>query len=249
MARTAVRVVFVLALASALLARDVHAQSTVSFQTVDTTVNDANSTSIVIAVPSGTQLNDLLIATVTVDGNSPITPSAAGWTEINQGQCPNSGCTLGVWYRVATASEPASYTFTFANNKNVGAVLRYGNAHVESNVIDASGAATGTSATPTAPSVTTTVPNALVLRIEGNEDDTPNVGTYPGGTTGRFAIEGTGAGAVGSAGADATQASAGATGTAAFSTADATDDWRAAPCDAGWYASGSSARQIWVWRS
>ncbi len=211
-----------------VLPRDlVYAQSTITFETVATaTDNTGNATSLAISKPTGTAEDDLLIAVVSVDGSETFTPPA-GWTEIDQGQCASSACTLGVWRLAAGASEPSSYTFTLASPKKVvGAILRYSNAHVESNVIDVSGSATGTDTAPTAPSVTTTVANTLVLRVISNDDDDLDPASVPGGTTGRFALETTGGGSEGGAGADAQQASIGATGTAAF-TLDATEEWRA----------------------
>ncbi len=203
----------------------VYAQSTISFETVATlTVGGANN--ITISKPTGTAQNDLLIAVVSTDGSPTISPPG-GWTEIDQGQCASSQCTLGVWRLAAGASEPSSYNFTWSGGQDAaGAILRYSNTHVESNVVDIFGSATGTDTAPTAPSVTTTVANTLVLRVMSNDHLDLDPAAVPGGTTGRFALETSGAGSVGGAGADAQQASIGATGTAAF-TLDATEEWRA----------------------
>ena len=186
--------------------------------------NTEDELRLTIGKPAGTASGDLLIAVLAFDHN--VNPSApAGWTLIGD-QNNSNYVTVAVWYKIAGGSEPGSYTFTWSSSdeeeKAVGAILRYTGAHATA-PINASGFATGSSASPTAPDITTTTANTTVLRIFGADDDdlpNPSSGTYPSGMTGRYALETSGGGFdTSGAGADQTQAAAGATGTAVFSLA------------------------------
>jgi len=189
------------------------------------TTTTATPTSITLRTPTATAEDDLLIATVATDGNAPVA-TPAGWTLIDLGQSPGNASTFGVWYRVATASEPATHTFTWgAPNENAtGTILRYTGVDT-STPIDVSGVATGNSVNPTAPSVTTTAANARLLRLFG-ADTTVSVNTVPTGTTRRYAQSSGGTGPTTSGGSDVNRPTAGATGTGAF-TISAAQPWRA----------------------
>lgn len=181
-------------------------------------------TSLVLATPAATASGDLLIATVSVDGNLTITPPA-GWSSINQGQSSGNSTTLGLWYRVADGTEAATYSFSFsAGGEAAGAITRYVGVDT-SNPIAGSSFAAGNDAAPTAPSVGATNINSMVLRVLGS--DTATAAAVPAGTSERFNLASSAAaGAVTTAGADLLQAAAGATGTAAF-TLGASQPWRA----------------------
>ena len=209
---------------------------TITFQSVATASASSGVQSLVIAKPSGTAQDDLLIAVLSTDtGESGENFSPpAGWTVITDretsGVSPPADDNLqfAVWYKVATAAEPADYTFTWGSDEDaVGAILRYDGVN-PSTPIDASADAVGSSAAPQAPTVTTTVSNAMVVRLFGSNDDdlpTPVGDVYPAGTIGRYAQETDGGGGdTTSAGADAIQAVAGATGTADFTLA-ASEKW------------------------
>ena len=203
---------------------------TVTFMSVTSLVQTTASTSMVITKPAGTVLNDLLIATVSTQNDTTISPPA-GWTQLGQ-LTEQNDVTMGVWYRVAGGSEPASYTFTWdSSRESNGAILRYDGADPVA-PIDVSAITSNETSSPLAPSVTTTVSNAVVLRLFGSEGEvleSPVGDTYPGATTGRYAIETSCACSVSvsSAGADAAQATAGASGTASFSITDS-EQWVAA---------------------
>ena len=191
------------------------AQAAPAFQSVAT--NSDTTTSLTITKPADVVQNDLLIATLAARGNTTVTPPA-GWTQI---QRTNNGTTqtLAVFYRVATAADIAATNYTFTLGANVGvagAILRYTGVDPRY-PIDASGIATGTGATATAPTVTTTVADTRVLRIAG----IPNRGTLtaPSGTTQRVNLVRDPGGTANDTRlgvADVTKAAAGATGTAAF---------------------------------
>jgi type II secretory pathway pseudopilin PulG len=129
-------------------------------------------TSLSVPIPTGTTAGDLLIAAVATDGDTSttITTAAAGWTQLDRG-ASSGAVTLGVWYKVAGASEPAP-TFTWTTGEQAyGWIMRF-TGQDATNPINASAVFNQTSATPQSPAVTTTVPNCLILRIGAfNNDD------------------------------------------------------------------------------
>ncbi len=126
-------------------------------------------TSITTSMPA-TNTGDLLIAAVTTDGSTTIsTPS--GWTPINQGSDDGGQVTLGAWYKVAVASEPAPIFNWTGVRQAYGWIMRF-SGQAASNPINTSnsGQSFGT-ATPSSPPVTTTVKNCLILRLGAFDDN------------------------------------------------------------------------------
>lgn len=205
--------------------------SSITFQQCTETSVSWNVNSINISKPSGTVAGDLLIAAFVSDGDSTLS-SPGGWTLIQGGGSSPTDNTpsLGLWYKIAGASEPATYTFSSSSWEELYiAILRY-TGHNPGAPINASAIQNSTgnngNSTPTAPSVTTTVDNCRILRIFGADDD-DNPYTSPGGHTERYSGQsGGGNGTCGGAGADTNQLLAGATGTAAFSM-NTSEEWRA----------------------
>jgi hypothetical protein len=117
--------------------------------------------------PASTASGDLLIAMVADAGTVAVTPDQAGWTAIRTDQSHNEWMTQALWYRWAGASEPANYTFTKPNPKAdmIGAIVRITGANVTSPIDAHAGNGQGgtVSTAITAPSVTTTVANTLLL--------------------------------------------------------------------------------------
>ncbi|MEM7538796.1 MAG: SdrD B-like domain-containing protein [Chloroflexota bacterium] len=210
-----------------------HAQTAPTFGSVATAVDGGSPTGVTINQPTGTATNDLLLAAIATDSGDETISAPAGWTQIDQG---NSGATgtsdisFALFYKLATASEPASYTFSWAGGEDVSAaILRYVGVDA-SNPIHASASAIGSSYTPTAPSVTTTEEGTLVVRIFASDDDESPV-LVPTGHTGRVDIESnSGSGGESTlAVADVTQNVVGATGTGVFDLDGTTSNekWRA----------------------
>ncbi|MBI1395471.1 MAG: hypothetical protein GC151_05780 [Betaproteobacteria bacterium] len=90
------------------------------------TTGSGGSTSISVAVPAGTQAGDLLLAVVAMRGGSGTSISGpAGWTPV---QLTYQGSSLlqGIFYRYASASEPASYSAYFNHSiRAVGVIVTY----------------------------------------------------------------------------------------------------------------------------
>lgn len=131
------------------------------------TQEGSDVTSITVAVPPGYAAGDLLIAAVATDGNttSSLSPPS-GWNQIVLATEADEKVTLGVWWKLASASE-SSYNFTWSGGERAyGWVMRF-SGHDPSNPIHATATNEGENDTPVAPAVTTTVDDALVLRIGG----------------------------------------------------------------------------------
>lgn len=143
-----------------------------------------------INVPAGTQADDVMIASIVVrPANMLITPPA-GWTLvrlINQpagGGTGGSGQVQATYYRVATAAEPASYTWRFfggVSNGAAGGILSFSGVDT-ANPIDAEGGnVTPFGLNHTANSITTTVADTMLVSAHAmNSADT---WTPPAGMT------------------------------------------------------------------
>ncbi len=190
-------------------------QAAPQFETKSEAVASSNVKTLTINKPTGVAENDLLIATISTDGFTQNIVSPKGWTEIKQDS--NGGMTLAVFSRIATASESASYDFTWDDNQQAaGAILRYSGVDISS-PIDVSTLDTGFGKTPTAPDATTTTDDTRVVRIFGADDDDTPIGG-PTDHDLRVALtSNTGNGTTSLGVADTVQVTAGNTGSASFS--------------------------------
>ena len=177
-----------------------------------------NGSSVVINKPPGTAAGDLLIAAVATDGNRAATLTApTGWTAVDVSQ-QGGAVTFGVWWKQAGASESGTYTFSWIGGaKAYGMVMRF-TGHDPASPINVSATNGATSSAPTAPAVTTTVTDTMILRLGGFDDDDISVGN-PGlaGHTPITMDESSNGGNTASAGAGyLTQAALGDSGTSDF---------------------------------
>jgi MSHA biogenesis protein MshQ len=126
-----------------------------------------------IAVPAGTALDDVMIASVTVRPCSSTSGAAcsvtvgtpAGWTlirSVNQATGAGTGGygnRLLVYQKVATAAEPASYTWTLAGTPShagaAGAILGFSGVDTASPIVAEAGQATGSAFGHATPSIDT----------------------------------------------------------------------------------------------
>jgi hypothetical protein len=148
--------------------------------------------SIAVSIPAGTSAGDLLIAAVAMDGSagsSTLTTAATGWTLIDRGD-NGAAVTLGVWWKIAGASESApTFTWTGGNEQAYGWIMRF-TGHNAANPINASYMDGQKNITPTSPAVTTTVNNCLILRMGAFDCNDVNTLPEPGnpGLAGHTAI-------------------------------------------------------------
>ncbi len=189
----------------------------VQSQSADTVVT-TNGDNIVITKPSGVVSGDLLLLFLSTDGDT-VPNTLSGWTVVEEATTSvGAKATLTILSKVAGGSEPSDYTFTGGGNQTrAGLIFRIDGQNATFK--DVSGIDnTGNSTTPTAPTVTTTVADCLVLCSYAQDDDSaPN--THPGSTTELADFDsGGGASPASTLGvASYTQASAEATGTKAWS--------------------------------
>jgi hypothetical protein len=151
--------------------------------TVVETGNGASS--VVMTVPAGTAVGDLLVSHVDAAGTSTIT-APSGWTSLVTGA---GSATYGTFrYRVATAADAAGASYTWAlgsSRKAVGRMASY--VGVNTGAIGTPTGNAGTGTTITFNSVTTAAANSLVVlsALGYNGSGTISL-TPPGSTTTRI---------------------------------------------------------------
>jgi len=127
------------------------------------TDNAAGSTSLVVNRPMpAPTAGDVLLATVATVGATVSAPT--GWTLV--GSTSNTGVRTTMFWRLATGSDPTSWTFTLsALQKAAGQMVAYSGVH-QTFPIDVSAAAATVSGTShAAPLVTTTEANRLIITV------------------------------------------------------------------------------------
>jgi hypothetical protein len=178
---------------------------------VDATQASATGgTTLVLTKPTGTTADDILIAAIyTKDASSASITPPSGWTLL-QSYAASAFFLFATYYRVAGASEGASYSFTVGGSGTIGALSAYRGA--DSGAIVSGISTGGSGTTSTCPSVTTTRADARVVVIAGGDEGAGTATTYtpPSGVTEREDIFSSalllGLG-------DVTQSAAGSTGT------------------------------------
>ncbi|MGH2725533.1 MAG: hypothetical protein ACRDKS_01005 [Actinomycetota bacterium] len=166
-----------------------------------------------IPAPAGLTPGDVMIAGITVGGNPTITPPS-GWTLIRLDATSEFDLRQAMFWKVV-GSEPSSYTFTFSQNQAAaGGIQAYAGVDT-ANPINAHGGKVdnfGRTTAIIAPSVTTTVNNAMLVGVYGISRNTTI--TPPSGMTERWDLASTaGPFFATSEGCNQLQATAGATGT------------------------------------
>jgi hypothetical protein len=140
-------------------------------------------------VPLGVQTGDFLIAQVVVNSASTIITPPTGWNLILAAKS-SSSIAESTFYKVATGSEPVSYTWTFNSSQPAtGGIESYINVDPVSPINVASWKYNSSTATDTFTQITTTVPNTILLAfvgVSGNTTVTP-----PSGFTENYDINNT----------------------------------------------------------
>jgi sugar lactone lactonase YvrE len=165
-----------------------------------------------VPTPAGTTAGDVMVAAVAVRGSAAITPPA-GWTLLRTDKAGTS-TEQALFSRVAGSGEPPSSTWSFsASVPAAGGIFDYRGVSSVTPIGPAAGqGTTSTTASIVAPSITTTVPGALVIgmfTIGGANSVTPPAGMTEHGEAASTA----GSNHVTWEGCDFTPAAAGATGT------------------------------------
>ncbi len=191
------------------------AQQGITFRGAASASRDGAS-SLTISKPAGVVDNDVLIAAISVRGGSATTITApAGWTLVRR---INNGTTLALAiYRKVASAEGASYAWNFSPARDAsGGIQAYAGVDTTAPVDVENGQPTPSGLSHSTPSVTTTVPNTMLVTSFAIALDT--TWTPPTGQTERYDVF---SGGTTSEGNDQLQIAAGASG---VKTATAADD-------------------------
>jgi MSHA biogenesis protein MshQ len=139
-------------------------------RSVSSNTSNGPATVIDFPKPAGTVEGDLLLAiAANMNGSGRSMAAPAGWVIVpNTDQFNGTAARTHAWYKVAGPSEPASYSFTETGGSGYdmsGGILALTGAN-QAAPINASGGqnnGTGTSTAVTAPSITTTVSDTLLV--------------------------------------------------------------------------------------
>jgi hypothetical protein len=144
----------------------------VVFESFEETKLSEAADSITIATPSEVKQGELLIAAVAGDKNqkAKFQESFAGWNSLLT-DVENNNITLGIWWRIASESEPEQHTFAFQQTTAAYGWIMHFSGNDTDAPIHAGAIATGRSEKPSAPEIETTVENTLILRIGAFDDD------------------------------------------------------------------------------
>lgn len=204
------------------------AHAAITYRSSSSANNGSGATSLVITTPSGAATGDVLIASVDMkisSGTKPLISPPTGW---NQETSDGVSTTFvhSTFSYVLTSAPAASYTFNFytinpttnvstsTTAKGSGGMTAYTGVDSQNPVNAKASTYVSTAATTmTAPSVTTTVPNAMIVATFGAATGTTV--TAGGGMTLRYQDASTGGNASTretSAAQDALQAAVGGTG-------------------------------------
>ncbi len=156
--------VFILAISTFLIGSTAIADIvSESFKTALST--DLNVTQLTIARPDFVAVDDLLLATIAVNGGSAglVTPPS-GWNLVLRTDNDTNVSALSYW-KIAGASEPGNYTWTISPQTHAaGGITSYGGVDTNS-PIDSYDGDFGRSNIATAPSIMTTRPNTQIVTL------------------------------------------------------------------------------------
>lgn len=135
----------------------------IALRAVTSATNNTEAT-LTVPVPE-TEAGDLLLASIDVRGQPTIT-APVGWQLVRE-DLNGTAMRKGTYWRIATGSEPASYTWRFsAKPPAVGIMLAYSGVSTTA-PIEASSGRLSTGATVSAPSVQTSVAGAQLVGLFG----------------------------------------------------------------------------------
>lgn len=151
------------------------------FQGVGTTTQTANSTSVTLTPDTTANEGDFLIVNIAgsaLGAEPAFTGVPAGWTHLRSSTGPPS---LHTYYKFAGAGEASSYTWTGGSSIAHCATIIRLTAVDTGDPIDVENVATGSSADPVSPSITTTVANCFMLSVCSQTNTLSQTYTPPAG--------------------------------------------------------------------
>ena len=196
------------------------AEAAIAFRAATSVDTQTSVSSCTMSKPTGTIKDDVMIAAFQFAQGSSVTPPT-GWNVIVRTDDTTNSMSVISYYKVAGASEPASYTWTLAPTSGwcTGGIHSYVGVST-STPVDVSGGQSGTSNSPTTPSLTTTADSDWLIGVWAvwNGNVTMNL---PAGMTSRINFTG------GSPHRQADQSlgAAGTTGTSVTTTSTPAGSW------------------------
>ncbi|HTH45687.1 MAG TPA: DUF6701 domain-containing protein [Oxalicibacterium sp.] len=145
----------------------------------------AGGNALTIVKPAGTLTDDLMVASISVRSSAIQTTPPSGWTLLRE--VVRSGTTSSVlrtYYKLATASEPAAYTWTMSGGAHVGVVggiMSFSGEDLVTPIADDMGVATASSTNHVAPTVTTSKASSFLVTV--HEYASSGTWTPPSGMT------------------------------------------------------------------
>jgi hypothetical protein len=126
--------------------------------------------SIGLAAPNGTAVGDVLVASVATNADATIVPSDQGWTVVRD-DVISGALRQAVYVREVKSTDPVPYQWTIpeGTRRITGGITAYrGVATPQTVSVDAVDATmNGSSTTVSAPSITTTVANTMLVQVVG----------------------------------------------------------------------------------
>lgn len=181
--------------------------------------------SLTIAKPAGVVAGDVMLAQFGARAFASTITAPSGWTLVRDDSLDvgGGGVQSAIYVKIADAGEPASYTWVSSQSARTGGGIAAYSGASGVTPVDITAAQTGTSTTPTAPGVTTTVDETYLATFFVARQE-PIV-TLPGGMNDRWNLDsGGGAGSVGVGASDEARPVAGPTGSRSATIAT-TFDW------------------------
>ncbi len=169
--------IFILVMLSLLSASIVFA-NVITGQSTTNTSQDVAYTQLALNKPHDSLIGDLLLANISVNGGSPATITApTGWSLIGRTN-NDTNIAIASYWKIVGPSEPTVYSWSISpQTRAVGGITRY--TGVDSvNPVDAMAGSTGRGTVATAPSVTTTHNNDLVIALFAINAGTNNSGVF-----------------------------------------------------------------------
>lgn len=157
------------------------ALAAVSYQGGSAAAPTKNRTNLTLSKPSTVGQGDLLTAVVEAASSSTSITAPTGWTRRSEGSA-GADAKVATYTRVAGASEPSSYSWSFsASGKHAGALAEYAGVDTASPVDAVLGQSNDPSSPMKCPSVTASVANAMLVCLVGQPNG--SLFTYPPGMT------------------------------------------------------------------
>jgi hypothetical protein len=131
-----------------------------------------SSSGVTVSKPTGTVLNDVMVATIASRNRNLTVNTPTGWTVVNTATQSNGGVRgmlLTTYYKVATASEPSTYTWSFSGGGNyeyaAAGITSFSGVDTTSpiNANGAQAAGNGSTYSFATRSITTTVANTMLV--------------------------------------------------------------------------------------